>query len=93
MYCRYSYEAVEFALKHIYSGCVDLPEGINLGEMATLSDMLELDGLKDMLSYSMTTKYCHSFHKVIPIDFDSCILVRCDTGTPISQKCGGWSRD
>lgn len=61
----FSYGAVHFALVHIYSGCPDLPESVPIAELATLADMLGLDGLKEAVAYSFKLKYCHFFHKVI----------------------------
>lgn len=60
----YSYSAVHFALCHIYSGASHPPEGISLMELASLSDLLGLEGLKEVTAYALKTNYCHSFHKV-----------------------------
>lgn len=59
----YSYGAVHFALCHIYSGAAHPPDGISLMELATLADLLGLEGLKEVAAYSLKTNYCHSFHK------------------------------
>lgn len=32
-------------------------------ELATLADLLGLEGLKEVAAYSLKTSYCHSFHK------------------------------
>lgn len=61
----YSYAAVHFALCHIYSGASHPPEGISLMELAALSDLLGLEGLKEVTAYALRTNYCHNFHKVI----------------------------
>lgn len=60
----YSYAAVHFALCHIYSGASHPPEGISLMELAALSDLLGLEGLKEVTAYALKTNYCHNFHKV-----------------------------
>lgn len=60
----YSYSAVHFALCHIYSGASHPPEGISLMELASLSDLLGLEGLKEVTAYALKTNYCHNFHKV-----------------------------
>src|SRR5690349_20018093 len=60
----YSYSAVHFALCHIYSGASHPPEGISLMELASLSDLLGLEGLKEVTAYALKTNYCHSFLKV-----------------------------
>ena len=52
------------ALCHIYSGASHPPEGISLMELASLSDLLGLEGLKEVTAYALKTNYCHSFHKV-----------------------------
>lgn len=61
---RFSYSAVHFALCHIYSGANNIPDSINIVELATLTDMLCLEGLKDVIMYTLKVKYCHFFHKV-----------------------------
>ena len=52
------------ALKHIYSGTSTVPEGVRVGELAALADMLALDGLKDVIALHLKAKMCHYFHKV-----------------------------
>ncbi|XP_046414539.1 uncharacterized protein LOC124176835 isoform X1 [Neodiprion fabricii] len=59
----YSYNSVHFALCHIYSGESNIPETISIVELATLADMLCLEGLKEVISYTLKVKYCHLFHK------------------------------
>ncbi|XP_051175627.1 uncharacterized protein LOC127290860 isoform X2 [Leptopilina boulardi] len=59
----YSYNAVHFALCHIYSGESNIPDTISIMELATLSDMLCLEGLKEVIGYTLKVKYCHLFHK------------------------------
>lgn len=59
----YSYAAVHFALCHIYSGASYPPEGISLMELASLSDLLGLEGLKEVTTYALKINYCHNFHK------------------------------
>lgn len=61
---NYSYEAVWFALCHIYSGASYPPQGISLMELASLSDLLGLEGLKEVTTYALKINYCHNFHKV-----------------------------
>lgn len=57
-------QAVHFALCHIYSGASHPPEGISLMEFASLSDLLGLEGLKEVTAYALKINYCHNFHKV-----------------------------
>ncbi|XP_033224067.1 uncharacterized protein LOC117177463 isoform X2 [Belonocnema kinseyi] len=59
----YSYNAVHFALCHIYSGESNIPDTISIMELATLADMLCLEGLKEVIGYTLKVKYCHLFHK------------------------------
>ncbi|XP_071572322.1 uncharacterized protein [Temnothorax nylanderi] len=59
----YSYNAVHFALCHIYSGESNIPDSISVVELATLADMLCLEGLKEVIGYTLKLKYCHLFHK------------------------------
>lgn len=33
-------------------------------ELASLSDLLGLEGLKEVTTYALRTNYCHNFHKV-----------------------------
>lgn len=60
----YSYEAVHFALCHIYSGASHPPEGISLMELAAIADLLGLVGLREVTAYALKVNYCHNFHKV-----------------------------
>uniref|UniRef100_A0A1B6F4V1 BTB domain-containing protein n=1 Tax=Cuerna arida TaxID=1464854 RepID=A0A1B6F4V1_9HEMI len=64
----FSYNAVHFALCHIYSGASNIPDSINIVELATLADMLCLEGLKEVIMYTLKVKYCHFFHKVTLFD-------------------------
>ncbi|KAF7994913.1 hypothetical protein HCN44_004385 [Aphidius gifuensis] len=59
----YSYNSVHFALCHIYSGESNIPDTISIVELATLADMLCLEGLKEIIGYTLKVKYCHLFHK------------------------------
>ncbi|XP_042206870.1 uncharacterized protein LOC121855816 isoform X2 [Homarus americanus] len=59
----FSADSVLVALKHIYSGTSTVPEGVRVGELAALADMLALDGLKDVISLHLKAKMCHYFHK------------------------------
>ncbi|XP_063877546.1 uncharacterized protein LOC135109801 isoform X2 [Scylla paramamosain] len=59
----FSPESVMVALKHIYSGTSTVPEGVRVGELAALADMLALDGLKDVIALHLKAKMCHYFHK------------------------------
>ncbi|XP_046391394.1 uncharacterized protein LOC124159557 [Ischnura elegans] len=59
----FSYSAVHFALCHIYSGTSNIPDSISIVELATLADMLGLEGLKEVIMYTLKVKYCHFFHK------------------------------
>ncbi|XP_026482804.1 dentin sialophosphoprotein-like [Ctenocephalides felis] len=69
----YTYGAVHFALCHIYSGATRPPEGISLQELASLADLLGLEGLKEVTSHALKSTYCHMFHKPC----DECIAGVC----------------
>lgn len=60
----YSYNVVHFALCHVYSGAAHVPFGLDLMQLASLSDYLGLEGLKEVTCYALKTNYCHNFHKV-----------------------------
>ncbi|CAB3380967.1 Hypothetical predicted protein [Cloeon dipterum] len=59
----FSFHAVHFALSHIYSGTNNIPDSLSIVELATLTDMLGLEGLKEVIMYTLKVKYCHFFHK------------------------------
>ncbi|KAK3915925.1 BTB/POZ domain-containing protein 8 [Frankliniella fusca] len=59
----FSYTVVHFALCHIYCGTSTIPDQISIVELASLADMLSLEGLKDVIMYTLKVKYCHFFHK------------------------------
>ncbi|CAG9137243.1 unnamed protein product [Plutella xylostella] len=60
---RFSYNVVHFALCHIYSGASRIPDSVSMVELATLADMLGLEGLKEAIMFTLKVKYCHNFHK------------------------------
>ncbi|XP_056630262.1 uncharacterized protein LOC130440916 [Diorhabda sublineata] len=59
----FSYESVYFALCHIYSGAAHVPDSISLVELASLADMLGLEGLKEVVEHALKQRHCHNFHK------------------------------
>lgn len=63
-YFRFSYNVVYFALCHIYSGLATIPDSVSIVELATIADMLGLEGLKEAIMFTLKAKYCHHFHKV-----------------------------
>ena len=62
----FSYEAVYFAMCHIYSGAAHVPDSISLEELAALSDFLSLEGLKEVVAHALKTRHCHNFHSPCP---------------------------
>lgn len=58
----FSYDAVHFALCHIYSGASHVPDSISLVELASLADLLSLEGLKEVVSHALKSRHCHNFH-------------------------------
>ncbi|KAL4717863.1 hypothetical protein ACJJTC_001012 [Scirpophaga incertulas] len=63
----FSFNVVHFALCHIYSGVYSIPDTVNIVELATLADMLGLEGLKEAIMHTLKAKYCHYFHLPCPI--------------------------
>lgn len=61
---RFSYNVVQFTMYHIYSGTNEIPDTIDLIELATLTDLLGLEGLRENISQTIRTKFCHNFHRV-----------------------------
>lgn len=61
---RFSFNVVHFALCHIYSGVSTIPDSISIVELATIADMLGLEGLKEAIMFTLKAKYCHHFHRV-----------------------------
>ncbi|KAI5636415.1 BTB/POZ domain-containing protein [Phthorimaea operculella] len=59
----FSYNVVHFALCHIYSGLSTIPDTISIVELATIADMLGLEGLKEAIMFTLKAKYCHHFHR------------------------------
>ncbi|KAJ8955943.1 hypothetical protein NQ314_006792 [Rhamnusium bicolor] len=59
----FSYESVYFSLCHIYSGAAHVPDSISLVELASLADMLGLEGLKEVVEHALKQRHCHNFHK------------------------------
>ncbi|KAL3274892.1 hypothetical protein HHI36_019674 [Cryptolaemus montrouzieri] len=59
----FSYESVYFSLCHIYSGAAHVPDSISVIELASLADMLGLEGLKEVVEHALKQRYCHNFHK------------------------------
>ncbi|KAJ8919727.1 hypothetical protein NQ315_006255 [Exocentrus adspersus] len=59
----FSYESVYFSLCHIYSGTAHVPDSISLVELASLADMLGLEGLKEVVEHALKQRHCHNFHK------------------------------
>ncbi|XP_018572131.1 uncharacterized protein LOC108911636 [Anoplophora glabripennis] len=59
----FTYESVYFSLCHIYSGAAHVPDSISLVELASLADMLGLEGLKEVVEHALKQRHCHNFHK------------------------------
>lgn len=59
----FSYDAVHFAMCHIYSGAAHVPDSIGLAELASLADMLCLEGLKEVVAHALKSRHCHNFHR------------------------------
>lgn len=59
----FTYDAVHFAMCHIYSGAAHVPDSISLAELASLADMLCLEGLKEVVAHALKSRHCHNFHR------------------------------
>lgn len=75
-FCRFSFNVVHFALCHIYSGLSTIPDSISIVELATIADMLGLEGLKEAIMFTLKAKYCHHFHRVIKLSIFYLILIK-----------------
>ena len=65
----FGYDTVHFALCHIYGGSTSVPDNVEIAELASLADMLGLEGLKEVVMLSLKIKFCHFFHKVCSMQF------------------------
>lgn len=61
---RFSYSVVQFTLYHIYSGTNEIPDSIDLIELTSLTDVLGLEGLREIISNTIKAKFAHNFHRV-----------------------------
>ncbi|KAK6627271.1 hypothetical protein RUM44_009748 [Polyplax serrata] len=91
---QFSYNTVHFALRYIYSGESRIPESLNIVELATLADMLCLDGLQEIISYNLKVKYCHSFHvpcSICSVGVIDCLPIAAAYGLDeLYRKCLRW---
>lgn len=60
---NHSYPVVYFALMHIYSGVVKVPEDIDLEDLVKLSHVLHVGTLRQVCMHNLRMTYCHYFHK------------------------------
>ncbi|XP_022099107.1 uncharacterized protein LOC110983836 [Acanthaster planci] len=59
----FTYAAVILALRFIYGGAYELPDGVILRDVLYMADMYALDMLKDVVVFKLRKDYCHFFHK------------------------------
>ena len=82
------------ALKHIYSGSSSIPPGVKPSELAAISDMLALDGLKEVVALHYKANKCHYFHKPCADCIDGVLEVLPITGAycmdELYHKCLRW---
>ncbi|GAB6021971.1 hypothetical protein CHUAL_006131 [Chamberlinius hualienensis] len=90
----FSYDAIHFAIYHIYSGASAIPENIDISELASLADMLGFEGLKDVVVLALKMKYCHFFHKPCTgcaTTASECLLISASFGLDeLQEKCLRW---
>ncbi|VVC86185.1 unnamed protein product [Leptidea sinapis] len=90
----FSYNVVHFALCHIYSGLSTIPDTISIVELATIADMLGLEGLKEAIMFTLKAKYCHHFHR--PCQLCTAGVMECITLSSVYglddlyRKCLKW---
>ncbi|CAK1554065.1 unnamed protein product [Leptosia nina] len=90
----FSFNVVHFALCHIYSGISAIPDTLSIVELATIADMLCLEGLKEAIMFTLKAKYCHHFHK--PCQICSAGVLECLTLSSVYglddlyRKCLRW---
>ncbi|XP_074602671.1 uncharacterized protein LOC141856287 [Brevipalpus obovatus] len=90
----FGFENVHFALSHVYSGSLLIPEGLDLGELALISNLLALDTLRDVVIHEMEKTYCHFFHKPCSECIEGvvdCLVVSSECSfMHLNQKCTSW---
>lgn len=90
----FSFESVHFALNHVYSGSLLIPEGIDLSELALISNLLALDTLRDVVVHEMEKTYCHFFHKPCSECIEGivdCLVVSSECNfMHLNQRCISW---
>ena len=62
---RYSCKSVRLVVEHLYKPKCDIGPDNDLIELVVLADMLGLDSLTSVVCDTVTTRLCHSFHKVV----------------------------
>lgn len=60
---EFSFQAVYFAVLHMYSGIVKVPDDLDLSELAGLNHLLHVNTLRQVCIHNLRMNYCHFFHK------------------------------
>lgn len=62
LYKSLLYNFIVFILRTC-SGAAHVPDSISLVELASLADMLGLEGLKEVVEHALKQRHCHNFHR------------------------------
>ena len=61
---RVDLTSMKQTLLYIYGGVIETASNCSLGHLTQLADMLQLDGLKEVVAFNLNLEYCHFFHRV-----------------------------
>ncbi|EDV26229.1 uncharacterized protein TRIADDRAFT_54008 [Trichoplax adhaerens] len=86
--------AITALLYYIYGGIVELPSATDLTFLAPIADMYNLDGLKDVVSYTFMRDWCKFFDKVnneLTDNISRCLEIADTFGFEyLRESCMGW---
>ncbi|XP_006882538.1 PREDICTED: LOW QUALITY PROTEIN: BTB/POZ domain-containing protein 8 [Elephantulus edwardii] len=78
----------------IYGGTLTLPENVNISHILSTVDMYGLEGLKEVVIYTLRRDYCNFFQKPIPGKMDSmleCLMIAHSFGVEsLYADCVKW---
>ena len=55
---------MEQTLLYLYGGVTEVNPECNIGELMMVADMYGIEGLKEVVHFSVKKSLCHFFHKV-----------------------------
>ncbi|KAJ8300604.1 hypothetical protein KUTeg_022123 [Tegillarca granosa] len=56
---------MEQILLYLYGGVIELNETCFIGELVMAADMYGIEGMKDVVNFTLTKQFCHFFHKTV----------------------------